>query len=179
MSLDDLYGDAVAPELCSDPEKSVQPESLHQLDDRTGPLLQRLVSAAQEGLLTIGFVYSKFPILWVIGEDGKMRFSLEEVVDQRTMRRLRPRLAKEALRDGETRLGHPALLSGGRGRIGGELLYDPGWGPTASGWKLTNSSGRYGMLSSRTAEQLANAAELLHNYGIIVDTVFYPLRREQ
>lgn len=177
MGLDELYGEAIHPEPCSDPEKAVQPESLHELDDRTGPLLQRLVAIAEDGLLTIGCVYSNVPILWVIGEDGKMRFSLEEVVAQGTMRRLRPRLVKEALRDGETRLGHPALLCGGKGRIGGELLYDPGWGATPAGWKLTNSSGRYGMLPIRNEKQLANAAQLLQNYGILVDTAFYTRRK--
>ena len=114
------------------------------------------------------------PILWVVDAEGKFWFSIEEIVNSTTREFVLPRLRNFAVVDGSQRLGHPALIGGAAGRIGGEIIFDLNSEPSA--WYITNASGRYGMCNGRTEEHLSNASENFSEYGIRLKEAFYPTR---
>lgn len=172
-TLDDLYGIVKKPEKCAEEERHVEPESLTILGEAEANGLKSLMEATDKELPLAASLFSQVLILWLIDADGCFRFALEEVVTTGSKRYLRPRLRRDRLSDGETRLGHPSLVSGVGARIGGELCFDPGWGHERRGWKLTNGSGRYGTIPGRTSAHLSNVAALLKAHGISVTPIFY------
>ena len=174
--LSELYGVPEAPVPCAEEERLVRPESVQSLNKTTAPLLMSALAATVDGLLALECVYSQLPMLWVIDSKGEMHFAVEEIVTMGSKRLLRPRLVRDVPGVNETRLGHPALIGGADGRIGGELCFDPGWGTQRRGWKLTNASGRYGLLEGRTSNHLVNAVKLLEKFSVTgVSPVFYPV----
>jgi len=146
------------------------PRSLHKLDSFSASLLKELFDTAEQGLGTTRFVYCELPILWVIDATGTLWFSIEEIVEIATREFSWPRLRRTFVAEGYEKLGHPALIGGFEGRIGGELLFDNEADPPC--WYMTNRSGRYGLRPGRTAQHLANAAKLLAGYGIRVEIFF-------
>jgi hypothetical protein len=94
--------------------------------------------------------------IWVMDEQGHVRVGEEVVV--------------EATDDGKPKkLGHPTLTEAAKGRIGGELRYDPQTGT----WLINNASGRYARHPDRGQDQLFAAAEALRAAGINVGEVKY------
>jgi hypothetical protein len=167
---DELYGEAIAPSRISETEKKILPRSLSRLDESSAALLLRLMEVTDKGLGVAKYVYSELPILWVIDESGLLWFSLEEVVDPVTLEFKWPKARRLDVTRVE-KLGHPALISGGNGRIGGEILYDPGL--MTPGWVITNASGRYGMVSTRKAVHLRNVVDLFKRFGMQLQHKFY------
>lgn len=101
--------------------------------------------------------------IWLIDENGKMYVAPEEVVLD---------ASGNPVKDGDKllKLGHPTLVGGANARIGGELHYVDGR------WVMNNQSGRYSVHPDRSAEQLENAASVMRESGLDVETDFRKLR---
>lgn len=164
--LTDRFGAALEPERVDRLEETTRPVSLQRLGKRSARLLKKLTAATAEGLGVARYVYSEFPILWVIDASGDVWFALEEVVDSETGDFILPRSpnSRPASMRRSGRLGHPALIGAGAGRIAGEIMFDIGQDPPC--WTISNASGRYGLRPGRTALHLANAAKVFAKYGI-------------
>lgn len=163
--LDLRFGMAIEPK--ARPIELQRPQkSLMKLDHESAEHLRSLIERALAGCRLTRTAHDYLPILWVVDESGEVWLGWEEVlveVDE-------VQYPCGSYRPAELpRLGHPALIRGKRGRIGGEIIWDDG-GETP-GWYLTNASGRFG--KSRTADQLANAAEVFKGFGIVLETDFY------
>lgn len=167
--IDVIYGQAVIAASTSDAEASARPKSLQGLGAASAPTLKSYMECATSGLLLPQVVHARSPILWVVSESGELLFSLEEVIDA-SGHYSYPLPRGLHLPQGYAKLGHPALLAGGRGRIGGELTFDDSEPPGK--WVLTNKSGRYGLVPDRTETQLRNVAELCSEHGISVEVKF-------
>ncbi len=183
MSLDEVFGvvlTAVARDRselgdqqvpCAPEELNSRPESLVKLDERSVPALKALMSQEVTCLSLVNCVYAQTPILWAVDRNGDIWLALEEIVTKHSRRYLRPRIRGLNPGKDETRLGHPSLVEG-EGRIGGELVYDLGWGILRPGWKLTNSSGRFGAGLTRKSTHLENVRDRFSDYGIDVEPIF-------
>ncbi|WP_439551820.1 hypothetical protein [Falsiroseomonas sp.] len=173
--LDALYGVPLDPTRVDDHERTRKPRSLVRLDAASAVRLRLLVVAAQQGLGVARYVYSELPILWVIDQGGTLWFALEEVIDAATHAFVSPRLRGTPTTPSQQRLGHPALLGGEKGRIGGEIIFDLGERPYR--WFITNASGRYGLRAGREHIHLENAAKLFSGHDIDVVASFIQPRR--
>ncbi len=161
FDLDQHYGVAVHPHMLGPLEAELKPRSLLRLDAASAKHLGTLMRLAFD-LVLASCVFCETPILWVIDEVGQVWFALEEIVDIETREFLYPRFKR--FRHKISKLGHPALIEGGRGRIGGELIFDDVGNPPA--WYISNGSGRYGLTPGRTARHLEEAALLFIEYGL-------------
>lgn len=84
--------------------------------------------------------------IWVVDEEGSVVFGQE--IDGATL-------------GGEAGpLGHPTLIGGRAGRIGGEIRWQ------GNGWDIIAKSGRYSTGFGRTAEQLNRVAETFRGLGV-------------
>ncbi|MHA7886686.1 hypothetical protein [Roseicyclus sp.] len=160
----------IAPE-----EALVELESAQTLNAETSPHFRSFLLATSEGIRLLECTYSQLPILWAIDETGHFRFGVEEIITSSSKRLVRPRFVRDPLLEHQKRLGHPALVAGKGARISGELWFDPGWGAQRRGWKLTNASGRYGLVETRTPQHLSNVQKLLRDFEIEVDCLFIPV----
>jgi len=98
---------------------------------------------------------------WLVTEDGRMLYAAEQYI----MENGRPLLDEDGVM---LRLGHPAMIDGGRARIAGELRHT-----SDRGWVLDNFSGRYSMLKpDKHPAHLDQAAALWREAGVRVVTVF-------
>ncbi|OSI62573.1 hypothetical protein BSZ18_18630 [Bradyrhizobium canariense] len=173
LALDETFGEALAPDRVDPLEGELRPQSLHRLSRDTARLLKQLMVVTEKGLGVTRYVYSELPILWVVDSVGKFWFSIEEVVNATTREYIFPRARYFRTAEGTQKLGHPALIEAGPGRIGGEILFDLHYKPSAA-WCITNGSGRYGTRPGRTPDHLANAAKEFARYGIKLQDVFIP-----
>jgi hypothetical protein len=174
MDLDALFGEALHPERTDSLERLHPPRSLHRLDAETADMLRQLMEITERGFGATRYVYCELPILWIVDRDGILWFSVEEIIKEDTLEFVRPRLRNVQVEDRYQRLGHPALIKGDHGRIGGELLFDVG--APEPGWYLTNGSGRYGLREGRIAAHLSNAARKFGSYGITLREFFIPVK---
>jgi hypothetical protein len=173
-SLDDAYGEALPPNRIDLLEKALLPRSLQQLSSESAELLSQLMTATEQGLGVARYVYCELPILWVMDLAGNLWFSIEEIVNIDTHEFVLPRLRNAAVEEGKQRLGHPSLIGGNPGRIGGEIYFDNDFDP--SSWFITNGSGRYGLCYGRTSLHLSNAAQCFAAHGIRLREFFIPTR---
>ena len=130
------------------------------LDQAAADRLTAFIVQAADNAYLCRYLCEEFNTLWLIAEDGSIRVAIEEVVLEETPdfitapmpKRHRPR----------SKLGHPSLVEGGRGRVGGELTLN------VSDRKcyLSNRSGRFGR--GRTEAELENAAQAFRDLGIDV-----------
>jgi hypothetical protein len=171
-SLDATFGEALPP-LRTDPlESEIVPRSRQKLDASSAKLLGELMHATAAGLGVSKFVYSELPILWVVDEAGELWFAVEEVVKAETGEFVFPRFRNTSIeREAQQRLGHPALIGGGSGRIGGEIIFDVA--SEEPGWFITNGSGRYGLRDGRTRSHLNSVKSRFEVFGIDLRTQFY------
>jgi len=172
-TLDEIFGEALDPIRVDALEGQLRPQSLHLLSRNTARLLKRLMAVTEKGLGVTRYVYSELPILWVVDSMGKLWFSIEEVVNASTQEYIFPRARNFPAAEGMQKLGHPALIEAGPGRIGGEILFDLDLKPSGA-WCITNASGRYGTRPGRVPNHLANAAREFARYGIDLQEVFIP-----
>ncbi len=152
-------------------EAITNPISLQELSDQTGPELKNLMDSVKTGaLMLLKVLFKQFPILWIMNEDGKILFALEEVVDIKTGQLLYPLARKfnmDLLRDKIEKLGHPSLIPHGqekKARIAGEMYFDEG----QRDWIISNRSGRYGLHADVTSEHLNNIAARFKKYNILL-----------
>ena len=103
-------------------------------------------------------------------------FSIEEIVALDTHEFVLPRLRNANVARENQRLGHPSLIGGQDGRIGGEIIFDVGAGVLT--WFITNGSGRYGLRAGRKSEHLLNASKRFGKHGIQLREYFIPPRSE-
>ena len=178
MDLDELYGPCLTPaKNVAWIEQHHESQSLTILDSGTAPALKAYLESTQQMNLA-SVMHMTTPILWLMDEDGQIRFGLEEVfnVDSGKITFVLPRNSPP-LRAGEARLGHPALLEPGPtesklARIGGEIIYDPDLGAEQS-WVLTNNSGRYGKRPHIEERNLENVQKQFAEFGISLTRYFY------
>jgi hypothetical protein len=169
LHLDDLYGALVDP-VRVDPVETSMPQSLAILDDESAARLRALMLSARGE--PPAMLCSEVPMLWVVDIAGNLRIAVEEVVDAASGELLHPKPARCPLHPGTAKRGHPSLVSGGRARIGGEMLLDPKYG-----WVITNRSGRFGAAAlGRSKAQLEKVSDLLAQRGIEVQAFFYAPR---
>lgn len=170
-----MFGLPLDPTRVDGHEKACRPHSLTRLDDTSAPRLRQLMHLARRGLAVAQYAYAELPILWVIDPAGTLWLALEEVIDATSHAFVLPRLRGMTAAPEHRRLGHPALLGGGKGRIGGEILFDMGDQPPC--WYITNASGRYGLRGGREYIHLDNAAKIFSDHGIEVVPSFIEPRR--
>jgi len=174
--LDNLYGTCRVPGPVDTCERLLRPGSWFKLDEAGAQALKELSGLARGDFYLSHCLYSEFTVLWLIDRHGDLLIALEEALSDFDQNN--PEVAKKyplprflpwrAL--GIPRLGHPALVLGGEGRIGGELDYksEPGGGK----WYLSNKSGRFGIGSDRSQEHLEHVAKIFRRHGIDVTTYF-------
>ena len=173
--LDVRYGECRVAENVTEAERLIRPESLTKLDEVSAASISAIMVAATSGVNLVKGLFAHLPMLWVVDRHGDIFVALEEVVSVDTFRFLRPKSRRDNMDPiTETRLGHPALVDERcEARIGGELLYDPGWGVQYEGWYITNASGRFGIGKGPTNDHLRNVASEFGRLGITVKPVFY------
>lgn len=164
--LDELFGRVVTPPAhkVAKEELSKRPSSLSVLTAQTAAQLLALMRSAESGLGVCQFVYSRIPILWIADRHGEIRIAVEEVYERTELEYLGPRATSYSLTVNEFRLGHPSLLDDAAGRIAGEIIFDTG----DDMWKITNSSGRYGLRPGRSEAHLRNVCTVFRNHGIVL-----------
>jgi hypothetical protein len=164
QNLDDIFGELLEPGRVDPSESSVQPSSLQRLDVDTAKWLKAFMQATEDGLGVTRFVYCELPILWVADKTGAIWFAVEEIITADTHEFVRPRLRNVSFETKYHRLGHPALVRGEAGRIGGEILFDVR--AEQPDWFITNGSGRYGLRPGRLPEHLRGASQKFQEHGI-------------
>lgn len=181
-NLDAAFGEALPPSYIDEDklEISVRPRSRQQLDEESSKLLSKFMSTTVSGLGITVYVYCVFPILWVVDDQGQLWFSLEEVVKLFPPHDyVLPRASdnKTVILEVYRRIGHPSLIGGAPGRIGGEILFDE----KRMAWEINNRSGRYGTRPGRRQDHLANASKKFAAYGIHLFEDFHepPTGRQQ
>lgn len=176
-TLDTRFGPACSPTFNHEAERTCLPRSLQRLDAQSGPALRVLMELAHTGLAIASLTSSSLPILWAVDEDGVVWFAMEEVVSQSDSQFMYALPRAFALPDGHVKLGHPCLISGRKGRIAGELVYDPDFGD--HGWVISNKSGRFGFGDDRVLAHLENVAAEFGVYGIELDVYYIPPEPEE
>jgi len=162
-NLDELYGASIEPARKGDHEHLRQATWL-LVNQAGADRLRTFIEQAAAGAYICAYLCEGFNTLWLIADDGTIRVAIEEVVlsdvpdiiSAPMPKRLRPK----------SKLGHPSLVDGGGGRIGGELTLNPADGRCY----LSNKSGRFGLQRTRT--ELENAAKLFRDLGIDVTTSY-------
>ena len=143
QDLDALFGELLQPHRVDPLEAQVSPKSMQRLAAHSAELLRAFMNATERGLGVTSYVYCALPILWVADQNGDVLFAVEEVVVEDTREFAFPRLPRFRVEQNYQRLGHPALLAGGPGRIGGEIVFDVRAQPAAAWYirALWNLSG--------------------------------------
>jgi hypothetical protein len=159
MNLDEAYGNAIPADPLRTFENRKQSTWL-LIDAESGPRLQALIDHCATDAYLSSYLNDEFNTLWLIAEDGTIRIAIEEFVleDQpQYLTALMPRRYKT-----DAKIGHPGLVEGRLGRIGGEMAVNKSDGKCY----LTNASGRFGY--KRSVAELENAAEALRGFGVQV-----------
>ena len=188
--LDALFGTARTPTAAQveDWESKATPQSRMVVTPTVDRRLSDVLSNLPSGPELLRYALRSAPILWVVDQSGTLRVAFEEYVDALTGEpygiRQKDFDAVAELKVGRrlTRLGHPALLGGRPGRIGGELKWVDDkvveiGGEPYTGWTVSNASGRFGFHPDRTPETLDNVVSLLAGLGISALPLYIVPRR--
>lgn len=163
--LDQEYGPAIEPQNGVKAWERVDAkiEPIH-LNRTTAGWISVLLEAATASPIAAKAIES-ITILWVVDEAGDLYFAVEEVLDTKNGMKQRPRARGITLNEAVKPLGHPLLISLGKGRIGGEIYVD---GDQFGEFVLVinNRSGRYGRDHSRMSRHLDNVAQLFGSFGV-------------
>lgn len=144
-------------------ERDFAPDSLSRLDDDSARSLKQTMEEISSGW-TLGRVLTyDIIIIWVVDRRGDIWFAIEELV-LNDMPTGRPKHQTLELTSTFPKLGHPALVNCARARVAGEIYFDTGDDPPV--WKISNNSGRYGRLPSRTRAHLNNVADHFRSFRI-------------
>lgn len=147
-------------------ELARSPLSLIEATEENSYLISEYLNTEPRFKLTSIFAKT-FYVLWVMNRDRRIFLAIEEIIDAEG-RQIGALPRAIAARPNEViKLGHPSLLDDGprEARIGGEIIYDPGWS-AQSDWVLTNKSGRYGLRPWQTEEHLRQVQGLLASWGL-------------
>jgi hypothetical protein len=128
------------------------------------------MSEIREGFSLAKVLINDVAIIWAVDSVGSIWFSIEEIFYDGRATGL-PRFQSFEPARGVPKLGHPSLISAGKGRIAGEVYLDSS-APTPI-WMINNRSGRYGRHKSRTFRHLQNAANEFRSFGIELAVEFY------
>lgn len=159
LDLDEAFGAAIAAEPIRRYETRKQSTWL-MVDAASGVRLQALIDHVGTDAYLSSYLNDEFTTLWLIAEDGSVRVAIEEFVLEDHSRHLTAPMPRGY--GSKTKIGHPGLVEGLGGRIGGELAVNRSDGKCY----LTNASGRFGY--SRSAGELENAAERFREFGVQV-----------
>lgn len=171
--LDERYGVSMVPptDRISDEERRRHPISKVHLASGSF-FIESIMGKPIINSPISSLLFSEIRILWIVDREGNIILSLEEIIDTKTENRY-PRPNRAAVPDSYVRIGHPALVGGGEGRIGGEIYLDTGFDGDPK-WVINNDSGRYGKFATRTKKHLQNVAEVFKNCGIALEIQFIP-----
>ena len=139
----------------------------HVLDAETAIWLEQIRSISEANMLLQRHL-TNVTILWLVAEDGLVRFCIEQSYEDSSPNR---RFARPRETDDKSKLlplGHPMLADNDSARIAGELYLEQE-GPKMV-WVLSNKSARYGVGRERT--HLTNVAVLFESLGVAVDQYF-------
>jgi len=164
--LDRLYGVLTQPRYVDTLEESTPPLSRFQLrvpDQHLREFLNMALAQSPVDYLLYQSVY----FLWLVNDRGDVLLAYEEFFPNNDDYRA-PRQRDCPVPSGRNRLGHPALVGGGAGRIGGELQFDDRY----RSWVLSNRSGRYGYDPDRREQHLRNVAKRFEESGIPIQVKF-------
>jgi hypothetical protein len=175
------FGDALppkpsasAPDGIYEWERGVRPSSMMTLD-MSRHILFELISLPIENPFLLPLL-RQLNILWVISENDDVYVAFEEMVRSEPVVAnlgepvILPR--KMDLVPRPKKLGHGAMLSGGRGRIAGEICVETK-NRRQYYWEINNQSGRYGRGCGRTKSQLEAAAREFELRNINLRVEFY------
>lgn len=169
LSLDELdehFGPAIQPSAVHDHEKSLSPDTLTLLGVESANILLKFMQLAESNNVFYDFISARICVLWAMRSDGQIFVAFEELFSESSTSNRFPLIRKFPVVQGFPKLGHPSLLAGSMGRLGGELLYDPN---SQEKWSLTNKSARYGLNRGITRKQLDNVKAVFESYGIYLD----------
>ena len=166
--LDRVYGVVRQPRYVDAHERTTQPLSRFRLQGNDRHLLEFLNMAFSDHAVDY-LLYQSVFFLWLISENGDIILAYEEFFPNNSDYRA-PRQRDCPVPSGRRRLGHPTLVNGGPGRIGGELLFDD----RDRRWVLTNRSGRYGTGPDRTEQHLRNVAQKFEESDIRLAIHYFP-----
>ncbi len=144
-------------------ENDYQPDSLTRLTRTSAERLKGLLDEIRRGSAAGNVLVNDIIFLWVGDDPGAIWFALEEMFHDGVPTG-RPKYQTFEPTAGIAKLGHPALISAQKGRIGGEIYLNPDAATPA--WIFNNRSGRYGRHKSRTFRHLKNAANQFRSFGI-------------
>lgn len=177
IELDEKFGILVHPTAIKRHENNQTLTAAYTLDDETAEILRLFIEPALTGHKLFDFLFRRLVILWIVTETGDIRFCLEEVCETDRPDARYPRIRGMAPNDSITPLGHPTLVSGGDGRIAGEIVLDRD-DDDSPVWTINNKSARYGVHPSRDPIQLENVAAEFETYGIFLTTAYIGPRRQ-
>jgi hypothetical protein len=160
LELDRLYGALRQPKYVDALEGNTPPLSRFRLL-QPDQFLTTFLHMAFEPHPVDHLLYQAVFFLWLVNEIGDIIIAYEEMFPTAGSYRA-PRQRECPVPAGGRRLGHPALVNGGPGRIGGELLFDDG----NRRWVLMNKSGRYGVGPDRSEQHLRNVARRFEESGM-------------
>ena len=159
LNLDEAYGEAIP----ADPIRLYENRKHSTwllVDAGSGPRLQALIDHYATDAYLSSYLNDEFNTLWLVAEDGSIRIAIEEFVLEDSPKYLTAPLPRGYRTN--AKIGHPGLVEGRFGRIGGELAVNRSDGKCY----LTNASGRFGY--KRSAGELENAAEAFRGFGVQV-----------
>jgi hypothetical protein len=139
----------------------------HDLDATTAAALDSIRATAEQNPL-LQKLLTNITLLWIVTEDGTIRFCIEQSYEITSPSR---RFARPRETDDNSRLlplGHPMLTDDDTARIAGELYLEQS-GPNMI-WVLSNKSARYGV--GRSTEQLSNVVNRFATFDVLVDMYF-------
>ena len=159
MNLDAAYGEAIPANFLRAFENRKQSTWL-LVDASSGAKLQAFIDHYLTSAYLSTYLNDEFITLWLIAEDGSIRVAIEEFVLKHPTEYVTAPLPRGFKT--EAKIGHPGLVEGQLGRIGGELAINPSDGKCY----LTNASGRFGY--NRSEAELENAADAFRRFGVHV-----------
>jgi hypothetical protein len=181
--LDELFGDLRTPFAVPPArptrrwEERFTPFSWNKLDAWGARPLKQFMEDTADGWNVGNILFKDVIVIWVVNESGDVLYALEELVVRGAPANL-PKFQNLPMMKRMPKLGHPSLIEGRDGRIGGEIKPIILNGMRFSHWEINNKSGRYGLYTTRRKEHLENVAGKFFDLGIQLKTRFIkPVRR--
>jgi len=169
MDLDQLFGPMLQPQpnsrgvTCHKFEEDYRPLSLTILSKVSARQLKSFMDEIRGGFLAGKLLSNDVTIIWIADRNGDILYAVEELFYLGEPAGL-PRFRQFPPTIGYDKLGHPSLVGGQAGRIGGEIYMDAE--EERPYWIINNRSGRYGLHHTRKYIHLKNVANRFRTFGI-------------
>ncbi len=147
-------------------EQGNRPSSWTELTKGSSTQLRSLMNDVRAGFVAGQVLVNDVVIIWLVTENGGIRFAVEEMVHNDRPTGL-PKLQSFPLTRFSKKLGHPSLVIDDpqqRGRIGGEIRLRVANGNPY--WQINRKSGRYSYQEDRSYIHLKNVADRFRRHGI-------------